>query len=95
MAPQEVAADPHRPRGLQASSQQELGRLGMARQRRRGTRSTVPNGHDSRPGAWLGRGRAQGLTCQSCRHMGMPSLAPASGFRQLTNVLDGSSRIWT
>ena len=69
--------------------------MGMAQRGRRGTRNTVPNGHDSRPGAWPGRGQAWGLTCQSCRHMGMPSLAPASGFRQLTDVLDGSSRTWT
>lgn len=81
--------------GLQAPLQQERGRLGMARRWKRGTRSPVPNRHDSRPGAWPGRGRARGLTCQSCRHMGMPSLAPASGFRQLTDVLDGSSRTWT
>lgn len=41
-----------------------------------------------------GRGwRVLGLTCQSCRHMGMPSLACASGFREHTDVLDGISRI--
>lgn len=36
---------------------------------------------------------ALGLTCHSSRHMGMPGLAPASGFRVHTDVLDGISRI--
>lgn len=60
-----------------------------------GDREPVPDRHDSRPVGVAGRRgrRALGLTCQSCRHMGMPGLASASGFREHTDVLDGISRI--
>lgn len=47
-------------------------------------------GHDS---GLSGVAGARCLTCHSPRHMGMPGLASASGFRVHTDVLDGISRI--